>query len=87
MDLPQHKAGAPVKPDSPPDHDDDCEGKLLKTLADIADEAQRVKDHWVRTSTSRATSTCTAASSKATPTIATSTATSSAPSSTAWWPS
>lgn len=48
MDLPQHKAGAPVKPDSPPDHDDDCEGKLLKTLADIADEAQRVKDHWVK---------------------------------------
>ena len=47
MDLPQHKAGAPVKPDSPPDHDD-CEGKLLKTLADIADEAQRVKDHWVK---------------------------------------
>jgi len=48
MDLPQHKAGAPVKPDSPPDHDDDCEGKLLKTLSDIADEAQRVKDHWVK---------------------------------------
>lgn len=48
MDLPQHKAGASVKPDSPPDHDDDCEGKLLKTLADIADEAQRVKDHWVK---------------------------------------
>ena len=48
MDLPQHKAGASVKPDSPPDHDDDCEGELLKTLADIADEAQRVKDHWVK---------------------------------------
>jgi len=48
MDLPQHKAGTSVKPDSPPNHDDDCEGKLLKTLADIADEAQRVKDHWVK---------------------------------------
>ena len=48
MDLPQHKAGTSVKPDSPPEPDDDCEKKLLKTLSDIADEAQRVKDHWVK---------------------------------------
>jgi len=48
MDLPQRKTGTSVKPDSPPDHSDDCEQKLLKTLSDIADEAQRVKDHWVK---------------------------------------
>ena len=45
MDLPRTKD---VKRDSPPDHGDDSEQKLLKMLDAIADEAQRVKDHWVK---------------------------------------
>lgn len=45
MDLPRTKD---VKRDSPPDPGDDSEQKLLKMLDAIADEAQRVKDHWVK---------------------------------------
>lgn len=45
MDLPNSR---PVKPDTAPDHTDDSEQCLLKALDDIADEACRVKDHWVK---------------------------------------
>ena len=45
MDLPNSR---PVKPDTAPDHTDDSEQCLLKALDAIADEACRVKDHWVK---------------------------------------
>ena len=45
MDLPNSR---PVKPDTVPDHTDDSEQCLLKALDAIADEACRVKDHWVK---------------------------------------
>lgn len=45
MDLPNSR---PVKPDTAPDHTDDSEQCLLKVLDAIADEACRVKDHWVK---------------------------------------